>query len=277
MERLPTPDGAPLDPAAVAAALVEARLAGRTLESPVGGERPVDLDGAYAVQREMTALRLARGERVVGWKLGYTSLAMRRQMGVDAPNLGPLTDVMLLSAPGAAASGDGRPVVPPSALHPRVEPEIAVRLGRSLEPGATVDDVLAACDGAFACLEVVDSVWSGYRFRLEDNTADGSSAAWVVLGPELPLDDLPGTAVRLLVDGEQVAESSGAAAGGHPAIGVAWLAEEVGRRYGRRLEAGDVVITGGLTAAHPLVAGGVVGADLTPPGGAPVRVEVARA
>ena len=248
----------PLDPAAAARRLVEARASGHPLDVPLTDDVPLTLDDAYAVQREVTALRTARGERVVGWKLGYTSQAMRAQMGIDAPNLGPLTDVMLLTTAGQAATG----VVPATALQPRVEPEIAVRLGRSLAPGCTVQDVADAVDGAWAALEVVDSVWAGYRFRLEDNTADGSSAAWVVLGDPVPTDDLPGLAVRLLVDGEEVATATGAAAGGDPLLGVAWLAAEAVRRYGRGVEAGDVVITGGLTAAHPLAPGAVVSTEI---------------
>jgi 2-keto-4-pentenoate hydratase len=218
---------------------------------------------------------------------------MREQMGIAEPNLGPLTDVMLLDGTSTGDGGRQRAVVPDAAIQPRVEPEIALRLARPLAAGCTVDDVLDACagpvalagggvthgpsGGAFACLEVVDSVWSGYRFRLEDNTCDGSSAAWVVLGDPLPLDDLPGVGVRLLVDGAGVADASGAAAGGHPASGVAWLASEVGRRYGRRLEAGDVVITGGLTAAHPLPVGSVLAAVFSPASGPRVQVEVTRA
>lgn len=216
------------------------------------------MDDAYRIQQAGTALRLARGERVVGWKLGYTSLAMREQMGIASPNSGPLTDAMLLPA--------GAPV-PGSALQPRVEPEIGLRLRRRLAGPCTVEDVLGACSTAVACLEVVDSVWTGYRFRLADNTADGSSAAWVVVGDELPLDDLPAVPVTLSVDGVEVAAATGAAAGGHPAAGVAWLAEQLALR-GQTLEPGDLVITGGLTAAHPLPAGATVAATFL--GGHPV-------
>ena len=91
----------------------------------------------------------------------------------------------------------------------------------------------AGRDAALACLEIVDSVWSGYRFTLQDNTADGSSAAWVVVGPPLAVSDLAALPVELSVDGEVVERGTGAAASGHPALGVAWLAEqpaEVARR-----------------------------------------------
>jgi 2-keto-4-pentenoate hydratase len=234
-----------LDPAAVAAALYSARQAGSTLDELLSAELGLSVEDAYRVQDQMTALRLASGERIVGWKLGYTSAAMRAQMGVASPNFGPLTDVMVLDSPA---------VIPAGALQPRVEPEVGLRLGRRLSAPCSVEAVLDACDAAFACLEIVDSVWSGYRFKLEDNTADGSSAAWVAVGSELPLTGLESLPVTLLVDGEAVESGTGAAASGHPAAGVVWLAEQLAAR-GRWLEAGDLVITGGLTKAPALEPG----------------------
>jgi 2-keto-4-pentenoate hydratase len=234
-----------LDPAAVAAALYSARQAGATVDELLSAELGLSVEDAYRVQDQMTALRLASGERIVGWKLGYTSAAMRAQMGVASPNFGPLTDVMILDSPA---------VLPAGALQPRVEPEVGLRLGRRLVPPFSVESVLDACDAAFACLEIVDSVWSGYRFKLQDNTADGSSAAWVAAGSELPLTGLESLPVTLLVDGEAVESGTGAAASGHPAAGVVWLAEQLAAR-GRWLEPGDLVITGGLTKAPSLEPG----------------------
>jgi 2-keto-4-pentenoate hydratase len=234
-----------LDAAAVASVLYRARQAGSTLAELPSAELGLSLDDAYRVQDRMTALRLAAGEGVVGWKLGYTSAAMREQMGVASPNFGPLTDVMILGSPA---------VLPAGALQPRVEPEIGLRLGRRLSAPFSVESVLDACDAAFACLEIVDSVWTGYRFALEDNTADGSSAAWVAVGSSLPLTGLESMPVTLFVDGEAAESGTGAAASGHPAAGVAWLAEQLAARE-QWLEPGDLVITGGLTRAPALEAG----------------------
>jgi 2-keto-4-pentenoate hydratase len=245
-----TADGA-VDPAAVAAALYSARQAGATLDELLSAELGLSVEDAYRVQDRMTALRLASGERITGWKLGYTSAAMREQMGVASPNFGPLTDVMVLDSPA---------VLPSGALQPRVEPEIGLRLGRRLTPPFSVEAVLGACDVALACLEIVDSVWTGYRFTLADNTADGSSAAWVAVGSELPVSDLAALPVALSVDGEVVGRGIGAAASGHPAAGVVWLAEQLAAR-GRWLEAGDLVITGGLTSAPALEPGHRIGAS----------------
>jgi 2-keto-4-pentenoate hydratase len=213
---------------------------------PISSTVSLDIDDAYEIQKEGTELRVARGERVVGWKLGYTSLAMRTQMGIDQPNFGPLTDAMLLG-PGDAVSR--------ALMQPRVEPEIGLRLVQPLVGVVGLDDVLGAVGNAFACLEVVDSVYPDYRFRLEDNTADGSSAAQVVVGPAIDrLDDLAAVTVVLLHNGARVESGTGAAASGHPAAGVVWLVAQLARQ-GRQLHAGDIVITGGLTKAVPLAFG----------------------
>ena len=123
--------------------------------------------------------------------------------------------------------------------------------------GAGKDDVLACCSRAHAALEIVDSVWVDYEFDVEHNTADGSSAAGVVIGPELPLDVLGEVEVRLVSGGTEVGRGRGSDAAGHPAQALAWLVEAL-LDHPRGLRAGDVVITGGLTAAVPVDPGGSV-------------------
>ncbi|MQA13326.1 MAG: hydratase [Pseudonocardiaceae bacterium] len=252
-----------MNPEHVARTLLAARRNGHTLD-PLTDRVALTLEQAYRVQDAVTAERLRTGQRMVGWKLGYTSAAMRAQMGITEPNCGPLTDAMLIPDGGA---------VPLGLLQPRVEPEIGLRLRRRLAGSAGVEEVLDACETGLACLEVVDSVFTGYRFRLEDNTADGSSAAGVVVGDELPLDGLDALAVRLERNGEPGGEATGAAAGGHPAAGVGWLAARLAQR-GHALEPGQLVITGGLTAAVPLEPGDEVCAVFA--GSAPVSVRRTR-
>lgn len=242
-----------IDADAAAARLLEARASRRTLDLLLSEQAPLSLADAYAIQDAMTARRLGAGETVIGWKLGYTSTAMREQMGISEPNRGPLTSSMLLPNGGE---------VPDNALQPRVEPEIGLKLARPVAPGAGIEEVLDCCAEAFACLEIVDSVWTGYRFTLADNTADGSSAAWVAVGPTLPLDDLADLAVRVQVGSGPVVTATGSAAGGHPALGVAWLAGQLAD-HPRGLREGDLVITGGLTAAAPLSRGDVAHATFS--------------
>jgi 2-keto-4-pentenoate hydratase len=218
----------------LAVAIDSAHLERRLLDA--AEQAPLDLGTAYAVQRELTALRTARGARRIGAKLGYTSQAMREQMGIDEPNHGPLLSSMRIT--------DGR--VPAALVQPRIEPEIALVLGPDLQPAA-----------AHAALEVVDSVWRGYRFTLELNTADGSSAAAVAIGPPLPRDALDEMSVRLLHNGDTVAEGTGAAAMGHPLQALDWLRRTLALEH-HALRPGDVVITGGLTMAVPVEPGDVV-------------------
>lgn len=222
----------------------------RATLSPISDRADLSLSDAYAIQALLTGARVERGERVVGWKLGYTSLVMRRQMGIASPNFGPLTDAMLLSSGSA---------VPGTMTQPRVEPEVALRFARDVPPGADRAAVLAGVGSAHACLEVVDSVWTDYRFTLADNTADGSSAAGVVLGPALPLQGIENVGVSLWVDGAPAGRGVASDASGHPADGVVWLVAQLAAR-GERLRAGDVVITGGLTRAAPLEGGSTISA-----------------
>lgn len=243
------------------AALLHRARSTRTLLDAAREATELSLDEAYAVQDRLTALRLAEGRRRVGWKLGYTSAVMREQMGVDAPNHGPLLDDMVLD--GSVLDGtalDGTALHGADAaghLHPRVEPEIGIVLARDLAgTDLGIADVAAAVAEVRACLEVVDSIWLDYRFSAAQNTADGSSAAGAVVGPVLDVDparchEIP---VELIDDGAVLATATSAAAGGHPLLGVAWLAGELAAR-GRGLRAGELVITGGLTAAVPLRAG----------------------
>lgn len=210
------------------------------------------LEGAYSVQERLTELRLAEGRCHVGYKLGYTSAVMRRQMGIPAPNFGPLLDDMVLHDSDPARGF----------LQPRVEPEIGIVLSRELSgPDLMLHEVADAVAEVRVCLEIVDSIWRGYRFTAEQNTADGSSAAGVVFGPLLDVDPLHchRISVELFENDATVATAVSAAAGGHPLHGVAWLAAQLTER-GQRLHPGELVITGGLTAATPLRPGATISA-----------------
>ena len=232
---------------ALAERIWDARRNGRTLP-PLTDELDLSLDEAYQIQDAVERRREASGQRRAGYKLGYTSAAMREQMGLTTMNFGPLTDAMLLSSGGHVSE---------ALLQPRVEPEIAFVFANDITGARSRQEVMAAVGEVRAALEVVDSVWTDYRFRIEDNTADGSSASHVVLGALLDNPELPAITVVLERNGAEVARATGAAASGHPAEGVVWLLGELAAR-GERIHAGDVVITGGLTRAVPLEPGDVV-------------------
>ncbi|MBI4943777.1 MAG: 4-oxalocrotonate decarboxylase [Actinobacteria bacterium] len=204
----------------------------------------LDLDTAYAIQDETLRRRLARGERVVGVKLGLTSRAKQKRMGIDVPLVAWLTDAMVLPA--------GEPVPQGSLIHPRVEPEIVFVMRDRLQgPGVTAVQALAAVDRVHGGAEVIDSRYRDFRFRLPDVVADNASSGAYVTGP-VGLDpsglDLTTEAVLVEVDGAVVDSATGAAVQGNPAEALALAVNDLGRR-GHALEAGWVVLTGGMTDA----------------------------
>ncbi|MET8852688.1 fumarylacetoacetate hydrolase family protein [Amycolatopsis sp. NPDC004625] len=213
---------------------------------PLSAEWPdLDVDTAYAIQDEALRQRRARGETLVGVKLGLTSRAKQQRMGIDSPLLAWLTDAMVLPA--------GVPV--PSLIHPRAEPELVFVLGRRLAgPGVTAATALAAVDRVYGGIEIIDSRYTDYRFTLPDAVADNGSSAFFSVGPVgLPPSslDLSLEAALLEVDGQIVDTATGAAVQGHPAEALALAANTLASR-GLALEPGWLVLTGGMTDAVPL-------------------------
>ena len=227
--------------------LHDARLERRTVPTLTSRFSYMTRDDAYAVQAAGLELREEDGETVVGGKLGFTSLAMQKAMGVESPNYGWLTDATLVH---------DRVVHLSEMIHPKVEPEIAFLLDEDLGPGTTRDDVLEATRAVIPCLEVVDSRFDGFTFLALDNIADNSSAGKVILGDAAATPvgiDLRTVGVVLAVDGVVVHTASGAAALDDAAAAVAWMAGAAAEGP-RALRAGDIVISGGLTAPidlHP--------------------------
>jgi 2-oxo-3-hexenedioate decarboxylase len=208
---------------------------------------------AYEIQRVVVAAKVAQGERVVGLKLGLTSAAKQQQMGVTSPLTAWRTDAMEVE-PGGKLSLS-------SLIHPRIEPEIVFMLGSRLEgPGITAETAMAAVATTYAGLEVVDSRFTDYRFKLPDVIADNASSAVFTVGNQdiAPAQiDLASEQCQLLVNGSQVGSATGEAVMGHPANALALAANELAAS-GQALEAGWIVLTGGLTDAVAVSAGDVV-------------------
>jgi 2-oxo-3-hexenedioate decarboxylase len=251
----------------LAAELHTARLDRRPVEritDRVAGFGEAD---AYAVQEAGIALRSAAGEHVMGAKLGFTSVAMQRAMGVDSPNYGWLTDAMAL---------DNREVPLGALIHPKVEPEIGFVLGHDLDgPAVTATEVMMSTAALVPCLEIVDSRYRRFEFSAFDNIADDSSAGFVITGAPLPVApgiDLRTVGVVVTSDGETVHAAAGAAVLEHPAAAVAWLVRRLAA-VGRGLEAGWLVISGGLTGPVNLIAGRTVRAEIDRIGDVELRCE----
>ena len=199
----------------------------------------------YAIQAHNVARRVAAGATVCGRKLGLTSRRTQQMLGVDEPTFGVLTDGMLVD--------DGAELSLTELVAPRVEAELAFVLAGDLAgPGVTTADALAAIGEVLPALEVVDSRVAQWRSRIADTVADNAGAARVVLGSATPVAglDLRLLGVLLSRNGTPIDSGAGAAALGHPAAALGWLANTLAG-FGEGLRRGDVVLAGALTRMVP--------------------------
>lgn len=237
--------------AAAAAVLDQARLDRRALGP---GEFPFELDvhEAYRVQHAGIALRVQRGEALAGLKMGFTSKAKMRQMGVDSVIAGQLTEPTRVS--------DGGTLDLSGFIHPRIELEVAFRMGADVDFSDPRCDPADHIDSVAVAMEVIDSRFAGFGFDLGKVIADNTSAAAFVVGPWLAWDyrDLSNLAAELEVNGQPAQVSSTAAILGNPLRALTEL-RTLAREHGLMLCTGDTVLAGAATEAVPLVEGVVEG------------------
>lgn len=246
----PSPNLTPHELDDAARRLDEAERTRRAITQLSAAYPAMTVDDAYAVQRTWVAAKIASGERVIGRKVGLTSKAMQRLVNIDEPDHGVLLDRMAI-ADGEVIPGD-------RFITPRVEIELAFILAEPLSgPNCSVHDVLRATEYVVPSLEIIDArilrvdPETGRTRTVIDTISDNAANAGIVLGgsPVRPNDiDLRWQGGLLYRNG--VIEESGLAASvlGHPARGLAWLANRL-HAYGERLEAGHVVLSGAFAAA----------------------------
>jgi 2-keto-4-pentenoate hydratase len=220
------------------------------------------LDDAYAIQlAQVDALTSgSRGEgpqdtkrTVKGHKVGLTSAAMQRLLGVSEPDYGHLLDDFFYL--------EHMPIPAERFLQARIEPEMAFVLKRTLTgPGVTVHEAVAAVDFVLPALEIVDSRIRDWKIGLLDTIADNASSGAVVLGSTpTPLRevDLRLTGGVMHKNAVVVGTGAGGAVLGSPLNALVWLANTLGAR-GISLEAGQVVLPGAICAMVPVAAGDTV-------------------
>ncbi|MCC6869308.1 MAG: fumarylacetoacetate hydrolase family protein [Burkholderiales bacterium] len=201
---------------------------------------------AYAVQQLNVQRRIEGGGRLVGRKIGLTSKAVQKQLGVDSPDFGALMADM--------AVADGEEIAWSRLMQPKAEAEIALVLERDLRyEKHTVADVISATAYALPAIEVVGSRIAKWDIRLTDTVADNASSGLFVLGTRpvsLAKLDLAECGMVMERRGDQVSVGGGAACLGNPLTAAIWLADVL-LRMNTPLAAGDVVMTGAL---GPMVA-----------------------
>jgi 2-keto-4-pentenoate hydratase len=199
---------------------------------------------AYYVQLENIKKKVEQGQKIVGKKIGLTSLAMQNLLGVDEPDYGHLLDSMVVE--------NGGSIDIERVLQPKVEAEIAFILKKEVRgPNLTALDVLQATEYVVPALEIVDSRVKDWKIKLADTVADNASSGFYVLGgkPVKVEDiDLELLGMAFYKNGELVNTGVGAAALGNPANCVAWLANKLSE-FDIPLRAGEVILSGALSAA----------------------------
>ncbi len=229
----------------------------------------LSLPDAYRIQAAGIALRESRGETRIGLKMGLTSRAKREQMNLHSPVYGVLTHQMQIDSAGFSLRGS---------IHPKIEPEIAFRIGRELggaHKPVTREEALEACTEVMAALEILDSRYVGFKyFSLPDVVADNSSSAWFALGKPtrdfrtLTLERLP---MRMSVNGKLAHEALSSEISGHPLDSIVQLCELLAQE-GKTLPAGSLVLAGAATLAVGLETGQTIRLDVE--GLAPLEVPI---
>jgi 2-keto-4-pentenoate hydratase len=216
-----------------------------------------DVESAYAVQEINTTHWLGQGRRLVGRKVGLTAAAVQKQLGVDQPDFGMLFEDMAV---------DEKRLIPfASLLNPKVEGEISLVLKKPLTRSHhSIADIVDATDYAVASIEIVDSRIANWDIRLVDTVADNASSSHFVLGAlkkQLGDIDLVNCKMTMKRRGEQVSSGIGGACLGNPLNAAVWLADTM-VKYGRPLEAGNVVMTGALGPMVAVIPGDIIEVEI---------------
>ena len=225
----------------------------------------IEIEDSYAIQAEVTRRKITAGAKLIGHKIGLTSKAMQQSSGIDEPDYGHLLDNMIVA--------DGAKVKHADYCVPRVEPELAFVLGKPLKgPGIGLLDVLRATEYIIPAIEIIDARVQNPR-KIYDTVADNGAAAGIVIGgrPVGPNDvDLRWVGAVFYRNSE--IEETGLAAGvlGHPALGIAWLANKVGP-FGTVLEPGHIMLSGSFTRPVWAAKGDTLHADFGPLGALAVQ------
>ncbi len=236
----------------VAAELLNAERTQKPIEALTTTYQGLTVDEAYRIQLAQVSIRLEEGRKIVGKKIGLTSIGMQQLLGVNEPDYGHLFDDMLIP--------EGEPCRRDELIWPRIEGELAFVLKDRLKgPGVNIADVYRATDYIIPAIEIVDSRIKDWKIKLADTIADNASSARFVLGNRIaPVDEIDLRHVGMVLEknGVMVNNGAGAAVLGNPAAAVAWLANKLAS-YDIALEPGEIILSGALTAAVDAAAGDV--------------------
>lgn len=233
----------------VASHLLEVEKTKRPIQPLTVSYPEITVDEAYYIQLEQIQNKVKNGAVIVGKKIGATSKAIQQMFQVNQPDYGHLLDGMMFV--------EGETISLSQYIQPKVEFEIAFVLKKDLKgPNVTVLDVVEATDYIAPAIEIIDSRIEDWKIQFEDTVADnGSSAGAVIGGKPTNLENIDLAHIGMVVykNGEYLDSAAGAAVLGNPLRAVAWLANSL-EKYDVLLKAGEVVLSGALSAAVPIEA-----------------------
>lgn len=206
----------------------------------------LSLDDAYKIQIINVKRRVSDKNPVTGKKIGLTSLAMQKSLGVDTPDFGFLYKSMEVQ---------NGVVYKNQILQPRVEGELVFCLNKDLTGDEDdIDSIIEATEYCCPAFEIVGSRIKDWKLTLPDTVADNASCGMYMLADSVRIDpnkvDLRQVNMSLYKNGELMNQGKGDAVLGHPAKAVLWLSK-IMAKYGVKLKKGDIILSGALTAAIP--------------------------
>lgn len=230
------------------------------------------MEDGYRINRAWMKIKAAKGRKVIGHKIGLTSRAMQISSNIDEPDYGTLLDTMLYTC----KAGEVLEIPAKNFIAPRVEVELAFILKHELRgPNITVQNVLDATDCVTPAVEIIDARIEQFDRETKkprkvfDTISDNAANGGIVIGDittdaryriDAHATKLPWVGAICRYNG--VVEETGLAAGvqGHPAVGIAWLANKLAP-WGEHLAAGEIVLAGSFTKPVPAKAGDVFEVD----------------
>jgi 2-keto-4-pentenoate hydratase len=256
-----------MDATAIARTVLEAIDGGGQIVPFTANDATFSEADAYAVTAELRALRVARGERPIGRKIGFTNRNIWKEYGVYQPIWGDVYDTT------ARDVSAGHRVEVSQLPEPRIEPEIVLGLERDVTPDMGIVDIARSIGWVAHGFEFVQSIFPAWRFKVSDCVADGGLHGRLYIGPRRLLadgargtlaGDLSALAIRLSRNGALIDTGSGANVLDGPIQALAHLVAVLGKdKLNPPLRAGETITTGTLTRAFPVLAGEVWSTEIS--------------
>ena len=240
--------------------LLAGRDAARGLETITGSDAGFTVEDGYAVADEARRLRIARGERPLGYKIGFTNRGIWARYGVFGPIWGPVWDSTVERVDNSEAS-----VSLALFCEPRLEPEIMFGIARTPAVGAGLPELFYCIEWVAHGYEIVDTHFAGWRFAAADTVADFALHGRLFVGPRVPAArfdrqrvaaELAAIRVVLACDGRDVEEGVADIVLDGPLHALRlWVDAMAAQPQRWPIVAGDIVTTGTITDAAPLAPG----------------------